>query len=239
MINRKIFFVFINILFFQITISQNIMINYRFSIVDTKDEYGIIGFSEIKLVSNNFNSISYSRNIDTLVVIKDIEEPHYQEASSFNVSSYKKFIEGEKYSKTLFSKYYLKDQYYSIKWQITNNEKTILGYNCKEAIGNYRGRDYKVFFTTEIPIQNGPDSFDNLPGLILEVSSDDNVVKYIATEIKENDEEIYNPFTDKEYISWEEFKMAYRKYFNKMINYKPEEDMTIVVPNRGVELYLE
>lgn len=237
----KNIFIFLVIFLNQLTlIGQNLVVNYKFSLIDTKDEYGVVGFSEIKLITNNFESISFSKNIDTTVVIHDINQPHIQESSDFKPSMYKSFINGVSYSETFFSKYDLKDQFYSIKWDLTNNRKIILGYVCQEAKGNYRGRSYKAYFTDKIPIQNGPHNFDNLPGLILEVTSDDGVVSFKANKISNSDsEEIFNPFTNKKYINWDEFLIAYGKYFHKMINYKPEEDMTIVVPNRGIEIFVD
>ncbi|MEE1899147.1 GLPGLI family protein [Flavobacterium rakeshii] len=218
--------------------SQAYQVVYNYSIIDTKDEYGIIGFGKEKLITSEIESLSFSRNIDTVAVIKGIEEPHVQEASEYSASIYKEFMKGLRYCPTFFN-YDLKDHDYSIEWEIGESTKNILGYNCQSAIGNYRGRNYIVFFTTDIPVQNGPHTFDNLPGLILEISSSDNVVHFLAESIKQVDEKIYNPFTKREYIDWEQFKILYKKYFERMTNYKPEEDMTVIVPNRGIEIYLD
>ncbi|MPM30155.1 hypothetical protein SDC9_76700 [bioreactor metagenome] len=53
-------------------------------------------------------------------------------------------------------------------WQITDNIKTVLNYNCQQAICRFRGREWIVWFTTDIPVANGPWKLGGLPGLILE-----------------------------------------------------------------------
>ncbi len=220
---------------------QNIMVDYKFSIIDDKDDYGITGFSIIRLITNSVESISYSKNIDTVMTYKNNSEQHIQEATDFSLSSYKEFIVGRRYERTLFPKYNLKDENYGIRWELNDEMKYILGYQCYKATGSYRGRDYVAYYTTDIPIQNGPGPFGMLPGLILEVYSIDDVVKYKAFKIGKSNEKISNIFDEdqKEYISWEQFVKAYKSYFNKMINYKPDEETTIIVPNRSVEIYFE
>lgn len=61
-----------------------------------------------------------------------------------------------------------------LKWQLGNESKEIAGYSCKKATLQYAGRDYIAWFTTEIPISDGPYKFTGLPGLIVEVSDVDN-----------------------------------------------------------------
>lgn len=221
------------------THSQNFEVEYDLLLTDNKDEYGVFGFAKIKLITNNRESISYTKNIDTTMVIPNTEIKHEQTATNYLESSYKIIHEPTYYSATLFKNYDLKDSNYSIEWKIQNKKKKILNYDCQEAVGTYRGRDYVAYFTTEIPIQNGPHTFDNLPGLVLEVVSKDGYVKYLARSLKESTEKIFNPFINKNYINWEEFKIMYKKYFNKMINYKPDENTTIIVPNRGIEFFVD
>lgn len=58
-----------------------------------------------------------------------------------------------------------------LKWIIDIGKDTaILGYQCKKANTSFAGRNYTAWFTTEIPISEGPYKFRGLPGLILKIS---------------------------------------------------------------------
>lgn len=54
-------------------------------------------------------------------------------------------------------------------WTLQDSTKTLLGYPCQLATCSYHGRDHQAWFTSDIPIANGPWKFKGLPGLILEV----------------------------------------------------------------------
>ena len=237
--NKMKWYIFFFFLISSSIYGQNYQIDYKFSIIDTKDEYGIIGFSITRMITNQIESLTFGRNIDTIAIFETGKEPHVQESTDFVAIQYKTFIDGKRYSRTIFPKYNLMDEDYSVMWEINDSTKNILGFKCQQATGNYRGRNYTAYFTSDIPIQSGPHTFDNLPGLVLEVYSDDKVVKFKAIEVKETTEKIRNPylFENKEFISWRDFMISYKEYFNKMINYKPEEDIIIIVPNRSIEVY--
>lgn len=82
------------------------------------------------------------------------------------------------------------DQFYYIQdkdlfnWNIVEETKLIKGYNVQKATTSYAGRDYIAWFSTEIPISEGPYKFNGLPGLILEISDTDNdyVFEFIGLE---------------------------------------------------------
>lgn len=236
--------IFLLLLLFTISIcwGQTLTVDYKFDLADDKDKYGFSSFGIIRLITDGSNSISYVKVTDTIVSFKNIGET-IQKASEFDFSNpaeYKDFVSNEYYSKTIFPKYLLKDNTYMTAWTITGNYKEILGYKCQQAVGHYRGRDYTLYFTTAIPIQNGPKKFDGLPGLILEVISNDGAIHYKAIKIQNSNEVIENPF-DKlnlSYINWDQFINAYKDYFKRITNYVPDEDTAIFIPKRGIEVYI-
>ncbi|WBV53381.1 GLPGLI family protein [Chryseobacterium gambrini] len=68
----------------------------------------------------------------------------------------------------------------ALDWKLENETREILGYVCHKATTKYRGRKYAAWYCKEIPINNGPYIFQNLPGLILELEDSDNNFHFTA-----------------------------------------------------------
>jgi GLPGLI family protein len=78
----------------------------------------------------------------------------------------------------------LKDSLRKIKWKITDERREIAGYNCRRANGLILDTIYVVaFYTDEIPVSGGPESFNGLPGMILGVALPHENVTWFATKI--------------------------------------------------------
>ncbi|MGQ2982487.1 GLPGLI family protein [Flavobacterium sp.] len=228
----------------NISISQTLTIRYDSFFLDENDDYGNYYFDNATLVT------SESAGIYT-IVSKDTVVPSDRLGSvSSSSSDYKMLFYKDIHKNTIYyeedrgglrnNPQLIKDDTYQIDWEINENQKKILGYLAQEAVGKFRGRTYKVYFTTELPYSNGPFKFDGLPGLILEVISDDNTVSIKAKEVKRTAEEIAFPFDEKrETISWEEFKTIYKAYFEATISYRPSPDTQIAIPNRSIEYFID
>ncbi len=75
------------------------------------------------------------------------------------------------------------EPYETQKWMISDSTKIILGYDCIMAVADYHGRHWTVWFTPDIPIQDGPWKLSGLPGLILEAAEDSGQHHFTATGI--------------------------------------------------------
>lgn len=53
------------------------------------------------------------------------------------------------------------------EWQLQRGDTLILDYPCKKASTTFRGRTWNVWYTPDIPVQEGPWKLYGLPGLIL------------------------------------------------------------------------
>lgn len=53
-------------------------------------------------------------------------------------------------------------------WQILSETKEVMGYSCQLAPCDFRGRQWYDWFSTDIPINEGPWKLFGLPGLVLE-----------------------------------------------------------------------
>lgn len=67
--------------------------------------------------------------------------------------------------------YLVKDSVRRINWKITDEIRNIAGYDCRRANALIMDSIYVVaFYTDEIPVSGGPESFTGLPGMILGVA---------------------------------------------------------------------
>ena len=102
------------------------------------------------------------------------------------------------------------------EWEIMNDStSTIHGYECIKATCSWRGRTWNVWFSPEIPIDNGPWKLCGLPGLILAAEDATGQHKFIAKAIENSEREIIpNPGNyTYEKISRKEMLKILRKYF--------------------------
>lgn len=58
----------------------------------------------------------------------------------------------------------------NMRWTMQPGDTVILGYPCKRATTSFGGRSYVAWFTTQIPISDGPYKFHGLPGLIVRIA---------------------------------------------------------------------
>lgn len=61
-----------------------------------------------------------------------------------------------------------------LNWKILNETAEISGQKCQKATASFRGRDYEAWFSSDIPVQDGPYKFKGLPGLIVKVEDSRN-----------------------------------------------------------------
>lgn len=85
-------------------------------------------------------------------------------------------VRGAKTDK-LFESYLYEDTWLKINWEIKEDIIKIGNFNCKKAIGDFRGRTYIAWFTEEIPLPYGPWKLYGLPGLILQAEDTEKMFK--------------------------------------------------------------
>ena len=96
--------------------------------------------------------------------------------SIVNTKDGKYIFQGKIYNKN----YEFIDDFPVFKWELKENRKNILGYNCKEAKIFYKGRNWTAYYSEEIPLNEGPFLFNGLPGIILEIFDDKNEHHFIV-----------------------------------------------------------
>jgi GLPGLI family protein len=80
----------------------------------------------------------------------------------------------------------VKDTTRKIRWKITDETRVIAGYTCRRANALVLDSVYVVaFYTDEIPVSGGPESFTGLPGMILGVDLPHENITWFATKVTE------------------------------------------------------
>ncbi len=131
----------------------------------------------------------------------------------------------------------IQDSIKRLSWKITEESKTLLGFNCKKAIGQKTQKSYRInmengkmnreevtdtlniiaWFTNEIGGYNGPEQYQGqLPGTILEIEINNGRTKFLATEVskKVDLKEIKEPKGKK--ITAAEFALEREKMMKEM-----------------------
>lgn len=76
-----------------------------------------------------------------------------------------------------------------IDWKLSDSTKSICGYVCNQAKAEVYGREWTVWYSTEIPMSYGPYVLGGLPGLILEAVDDDNIFHFVTVGIETSQDE--------------------------------------------------
>ena len=97
-------------------------------------------------------SSKYGKRIVSYNILKDFRN---------NLIDYTDNVGGEHYR--------YEEELPDFNWKISTEQKKIWDYTCQKATCDFRGRTYEAWFTTEIPVKDGPWKFYGLPGLIMEV----------------------------------------------------------------------
>lgn len=70
------------------------------------------------------------------------------------------------------------DKVEPLPWTITGVTDPVSSYPCQKATLHFRGRDYVSWFTTDIPVSDGPWKFSGLPGLILKAEDTEGLFSF-------------------------------------------------------------
>ncbi|MBC8987007.1 GLPGLI family protein [Pedobacter sp. N36a] len=89
--------------------------------------------------------------------------------------------------KNIFETTFLvKDSVRKINWKITDETREIVGYECRRANAIIMDSVYVVaYYSNQIPVSGGPESFTGLPGMILGLALPHENVTWFATKITE------------------------------------------------------
>ena len=121
-------------------------------------------------------------------ISKEDESPYFSWSKVAASNTVKLLFEGRKYEaeKTIYEKNYrLQDSIPTYEWKYHGEFRTIAGYSCRKASTIILDSIYViVFYTDEIPVSAGPESFTGLPGMVLGVVLPRLNLTYFATKVE-------------------------------------------------------
>lgn len=133
------------------------------------------------------------------------------------------------------------------KWDLINETKIIQGYTCKKAIGKYHHKTIIAWYTEEIPISEGPYTFKNLPGLVLEAYDSKEHFHFTLESLKRVAKPI-RPLEGTVNTDYEKFSKKRTQVFNDPVGAfvgifgrtPPKQDHEIMIKNiRSINNYLD
>lgn len=200
--------------------SQIGTLNYKLTVNDKllghKREQNLIvymnGSTSIELIIKPRNISNIEKSSDELNQVKVIavKKPYFV----YKDFSRKKLVLSDYVGA---QKYLINDTLNNFKWKIFSEKTKIQNFNCKKATTTFRGRFFNVWYTEDVPIQNGPWKFCGLPGLIVKVmdTKSDFVYELVGIDLKVKfDKKIIGvpiAYEKDKSVSYKEFRALYQK----------------------------
>lgn len=176
---KIIFFVFLSV--FQCLFSQKYRFVYEYKMVTDISKPDSLTTDYMNLDTDGKKSFFYNAT-------KYETDSSYASANEFKVlANAKNFDLNLNYSIEKDSQTKLMNFYTNYKgleivipeaefpvWQLQNEYQEIEKMRCQKATTQYKGRNWEAWFTTEIPVSDGPYKFSGLPGLIVKINDTEN-----------------------------------------------------------------
>ena len=103
-------------------------------------------------------------------------------------------------------------------WKITNEKIKYLDYECQKAIIESEDTFIVAWYTSQIPVQVGPRSYNGLPGAILMLSEDDGAFEIKATKVNLSalEDNVIKTPTDGKKVTKEKFEKIREEKLKEM-----------------------
>lgn len=138
----------------------------------------------------------------------------------FNFAIYKDYPEGKTtvLDKIVNETYRYTESENLFHWKISPEKAVVAGYNCQKATTTFAGRAYEAWFTSEVPVREGPYKFQGLPGLIVKVGDTRNHYTFELIRLRQAGAPAALVFPDGQYIATtkQEFYRGLRDFQDNM-----------------------
>ncbi len=113
---------------------------------------------------------------------------------------------------------YYKDSLHPMIWNLIDEVKKIGDFECNKATTIFRGRNYTAWYYKDIPIPNGPWKLGGLPGLIIEVTEENNDMQISLRSVSfiTEPKAIFVPSDESRIPDYETYKSQWKELFKRM-----------------------
>ncbi len=122
-----------------------------------------------------------------------------------------------------------------LEWEITGEHGTVASFDCQKAECDFRGRRWEAWFTTDIPVGEGPWKLRGLPGLILYARDTTGQYSFEAVSVTDSPEPFYDyVYEHEDRTTYRRFKRYERSCFRWPKSFN-EEKTVYIVTGKGIE----
>jgi GLPGLI family protein len=220
--------------------AQSIIVQYsENSIFSPESLQKIPEISREKMLKSKIFTLSYSNDL-SIYKADDIGENVNTKTETFKTiikKSEKLYFKNFQQKEMLFvwpngqENLHGKDSLQNWNWEITDETKIIEGFKCKKAISNWHNFESIAWFAEDINTSIGPDKYDGLPGLILNVYTQ--YFEWKAIKINQNNNQIIieaPSFNDEKTYTINEIN----DIFNKKVKNNETTKSTIQIGNETI-----
>jgi GLPGLI family protein len=196
-----------------------------------------------KGVSKYFSQylLDYSVKMQELILKGAKSLPNSTERGSCSFEVFKNYPKGKctiaDFGSGRTGKNIYEEMFSDLKWEIGVEYDTIFSYRCQKAVTKFRGRSYEAWFTTEIPIGDGPWKLGGLPGLILKVSDVQHYYNFecIGLETLKKKEPIKLYQLDYSHLERKDLYKLYTRYGNDPVGFSKSMGVLEIIMVNGKE----
>lgn len=178
-------------------------------------------FSLEQLESDSLLLVATKKGIFAMPTAENRFRDRIVKKAGSNVIIYKSLLSNTKYNVS---------QEMNLDWKLLPEFSQILNYKVQKAVTSFGGRNWIAWFTTEIPFQDGPYKFKNLPGLIVKVEDDASQHSFELKGVKLYKDNFLYP----DLKNYPEINIPYSIYVGKYKDYRkhPTADLVGLIPDQ-------
>ncbi|AFR34647.1 hypothetical protein B739_0038 [Riemerella anatipestifer RA-CH-1] len=210
--------------------NQRFTYEYKFAVDSTKKDSLIseimnldvykeksVFYSRIKQENDSIINQEFKKqsqiSSDKIINLSHLKNMKRAKVNDWVLKTYPNY-EVELYTKIGFDDYAVRDER-KMQWKIAPEHETFKNWKVQKATTEFAGRKWTAWFTTDIPIPDGPYKFHGLPGLIVKMEDHQKMFLFeLIGSQKINDAQKVNP-TDKLInlvkIDRKQFKKAFQE----------------------------